>query len=237
MGGIQLIAHDFKDRDIPDLESTPTTNLALRNSALKAAENTKQAIQRLSTKARNIRNHGAPGNSSPPTASTSSTSIEMKPGPKSSSSALSSSASSQLGTTRDESPQFAKPNDHSVSPAPPGLAKRAWIWFRPFINNVSVTLAIGLVIANVVQLKALFVHTKQDIIPNAPDDKPPLDFVMEICKFGGDTTPVIGMVLLGAALSRLSVKNLPKGFWKSVVLMGVLKLVVGMCAGEGLRGA
>lgn len=64
-------------------------------------------------------------------------------------------------------------------------------------------------------------------MPQAPDQRPPLDFLMEIATFAGPTVPVIGMLLLGAALSRLSMAGLPKGFWKAAVMMALLKLVVG----------
>lgn len=42
---------------------------------------------------------------------------------------------------------------------------------------------------------------------------------------------VMGMILLGAELSKLSFNGLPKGFWKSAVSMAVLKLVVGPVLG------
>lgn len=64
-------------------------------------------------------------------------------------------------------------------------------------------------------------------MPQAPDQRPPLDFLMEIAVFAGPTVPVIGMLLLGAALSRLNMSGLPKGFWKAAVMMAGLKLVVG----------
>lgn len=64
-------------------------------------------------------------------------------------------------------------------------------------------------------------------MPQAPDQRPPLDFVMEITAFAGPTVPVVGMLLLGAALSRLSMAGLPKGFWKAAMMMAGLKLIVG----------
>lgn len=64
-------------------------------------------------------------------------------------------------------------------------------------------------------------------MPAAPDQKPPLDFVMDIAGFAAPTVPVLGMLLLGAALSRLSMSGLPKGFWKAAALMAVLKLIIG----------
>lgn len=39
---------------------------------------------------------------------------------------------------------------------------------------------------------------------------------------------MIGLILLGAALSRLKIQGLPRGYWKSAVGMAVLKLIVGM---------
>jgi predicted permease len=105
---------------------------------------------------------------------------------------------------------------------------RVWnSYLSPVFAPPSTALIVGLIVANVPQLKSLFVQTSFNM-PSAPDDKPPLDFIMDICNFGGDTTPVLGMILLGAALSRMTVKGLPKGFWKSYVSMAALKLVVGM---------
>jgi hypothetical protein len=87
---------------------------------------------------------------------------------------------------------------------------------------------LSLTIANVSQLKSLFIHTLTfPPMPDAPDGKPLLDFVTDIASFSGPCVPVLGMLLMGATLGRLSVKSLPKGFWKSVVLMAGLKLVMG----------
>lgn len=68
-------------------------------------------------------------------------------------------------------------------------------------------------------------------MPEAPDQNPPLDFIMDLATFAQPTVPVLGLILLGANLSRLSMKGLPKGFWKSAVLMAVLKLIVGKIYG------
>jgi hypothetical protein len=108
------------------------------------------------------------------------------------------------------------------------LVMKIWAQVSPFLTPPSVSMILALVVANVPQLKALFVRTDSFTMPSAPDGRPPLDFVMEIASFGGSAVPVIGMVLLGTALSKLTVKSLPKGFWKSVVSMAFLKLVVGV---------
>lgn len=115
----------------------------------------------------------------------------------------------------------------STDSTAPTLACRLWTFIKPFITPPSISLILSLIIANIPTLKALFVKTPGVNMPQAPDQRPPLDFVMEIATFAGPTVPVIGMLLLGAALSRLSMVGLPKGFWKAAVMMAGLKLVVG----------
>lgn len=109
----------------------------------------------------------------------------------------------------------------------PTLTHRLWMIIRPFITPPSIALVLSLIIANVPILKALFMENPDIHMPQAPDQRPPLDFLMEIAVFAGPTVPVIGMLLLGAALSRLNMSGLPKGFWKAAVMMAGLKLVVG----------
>ena len=117
-------------------------------------------------------------------------------------------------------------------PSPPPKFKllgRIWLALQPFMTAPSIALVVSLVVANVQILKALFIPVLgYNSIGNAPDDKPPLDFIMEITRFAGPCVPVLGLILLGAIFSRLSIKSLPKGFWKSIVAMAVLKLVVGL---------
>jgi hypothetical protein len=119
------------------------------------------------------------------------------------------------------------PSFKEDTPVKRRLMARVWkSYLAPVFAPPSTALIVGLIVANVPPLKALFVQTDFKM-PSAPDDKPPLDFLMDICNFGGDATPVLGMILLGAALSRMTIKGLPKGFWKSIVSMATLKLVVG----------
>ncbi|KAI5807603.1 hypothetical protein DFH27DRAFT_546979 [Peziza echinospora] len=111
------------------------------------------------------------------------------------------------------------------------LPRRIWLAVQPFVTPPSISLVASIVIANVPQLKALFIHTPEFSMRDAPDSRPPLDFIMEITGFAGPCVPVLGLLLLGAAFSRLSIKSLPQGFWKSVVAMACLKLVVGPIIG------
>lgn len=108
------------------------------------------------------------------------------------------------------------------------LGRRVWLGLRALLNPPSISLAASIIIANVPPLKALFIHTGSFAVKDAPDQKPPLDFIMEITSFAGPSAPVLGLILLGAAFSRMSIKSLPKGFWKSITVMAIFKLVVGM---------
>ncbi|KAF8417226.1 auxin efflux carrier [Tirmania nivea] len=106
------------------------------------------------------------------------------------------------------------------------LGRRVWLAFKSLLNPPSVSLIVSIIIANVQPLKALFIHTDSFSVKDAPDQKPPLDFIMEITRFAGPSVPVLGLVLLGAAFSRMSIKSLPKGFWKSIILMAIFKLII-----------
>lgn len=106
------------------------------------------------------------------------------------------------------------------------IYKRLWGWLEPIMNPPSISLIFSLIVANVPQLKALFVKTEGIHIGNAPDGKPPLDIVMEIAKFSEPLVPILGLTLLGAAMSRLTIKSLPKGFFISIFSMSTLKLIV-----------
>ncbi|KAH0606628.1 uncharacterized protein H6S33_003462 [Morchella sextelata] len=124
-------------------------------------------------------------------------------------------------------------SDEKTPPAPPTIPikRRIWLALRPFVTAPSIALLVSLVAANIPEFKALFVKTPGVNMPEAPDQNPPLDFIMDIATFAQPTVPVLGLILLGANLSRLSMKGLPKGFWKSAVLMAVLKLIVGPIIG------
>lgn len=106
------------------------------------------------------------------------------------------------------------------------LGRRVWLAFKPLLNPPSITLIASLIVANVQPLKALFIHTGSFSVKDAPDQRPPLDFIMETARFVGPSAPVMGLMLLGAAFSRMSIKSLPKGFWKSIIVMAIFKLVI-----------
>ncbi|KAK6520101.1 Protein M3, variant 2 [Arthrobotrys conoides] len=110
---------------------------------------------------------------------------------------------------------------------------------KTFVTIPTMTLLSALVIAVVPQLRALFVPTTGVKMPNAPDGRPPLDFILQFASYGGQLSPVMGLAMLGAALSRISVRQLPKGFWMSIAATCFLKLIIGPILGilwiQGLK--
>ncbi|RVD86953.1 uncharacterized protein DFL_005203 [Arthrobotrys flagrans] len=110
---------------------------------------------------------------------------------------------------------------------------------KVFATIPTIALLSALVIAIIPQLRALFVPTTRVEMPTAPDGKPPLDFVIQFASYGGQLSPVMGLAMLGAALSRITVRHLPKGFWMSIAATCFLKLIVGPILGilwiQGLK--
>ncbi|KAI0461415.1 hypothetical protein LJB42_001084 [Komagataella kurtzmanii] len=105
--------------------------------------------------------------------------------------------------------------------------KLQWLVF--FYQNLkkpcSVALVSSLIIALIPWVKALFVETTKNI-PSAPDNKPPLSFLMDFTSFIGQAAVPMGILLLGATLGRLKVSSFPPGYWKCVVSLTVFKLCI-----------
>ncbi|KAK9456629.1 auxin efflux carrier [Dipodascopsis uninucleata] len=87
------------------------------------------------------------------------------------------------------------------------------------------SLIVAIVIAIISPVKRLFVVTDYDL-SDAPDGKPILDFVMDFTSFIGQASVPLGLSLLGSSIGRLKINGLPKGFWKCIALIALLKLVV-----------
>ncbi|ODV90713.1 hypothetical protein CANCADRAFT_15624, partial [Tortispora caseinolytica NRRL Y-17796] len=98
-------------------------------------------------------------------------------------------------------------------------------FLKGLMNPPSITLIVSIIIAFVPPLKALFVSTNYHIA-QAPDGMPVLNVFIDIGDFLGRATVTCGMLLLGAMIGRLRFAKLPHGFWRSVALMTILKLVV-----------
>lgn len=104
-----------------------------------------------------------------------------------------------------------------------------WEFIKNFARPPSASLIISIVITMIPPVRRLFYAASDSTvknIPDAPDGAPVLGFVMDFTTFVGNAAVPFGLAMLGATMARLSIKKLPAGFWKSVLLMGVLKLVI-----------
>lgn len=104
-----------------------------------------------------------------------------------------------------------------------------WELIKNFGRPPSAALIISIVVIMIPKVRRLFYDAADSTvtdIPNAPDGAPVLGFVMDFASFVGAAAVPLGLAMLGATMARLSIKKLPTGFWKGVLLMSVLKLVV-----------
>lgn len=104
---------------------------------------------------------------------------------------------------------------------------------KNFAAPNSASLIISIAIAMAPPLKALFVSSNF-YMPDAPDSQPPLSFIMDIASYIGAASVPLGLLLLGATISRLQVKKMPKGFWKTAVAVTVSRLIILPIIGVGL---
>lgn len=95
------------------------------------------------------------------------------------------------------------------------------------LRPCSMAVILSLIIAFIPWVKALFVTSENTPhIKQAPDNQPALSFFMDFTAYIGAASVPFGLLLLGATLGRLKLKKLYPGFWKSAVLLVVLKLCV-----------
>lgn len=111
-------------------------------------------------------------------------------------------------------------------------------WCKTMGQNLrapnSVALILGIAIAMAPPLKALFVPVEHPHIPTAPDKQPPLSFFMDIVSYIGAASVPLGLLLLGATISRLQVKKMPPGFWKTALMITAARLIILPIFGVGL---
>lgn len=105
---------------------------------------------------------------------------------------------------------------------------------KNFLAPNSLSLILSISIAMAPPLKALFVHSAFKHIPDAPDEEPPLSFIMDFTGYVGAASVPLGLLLLGATISRLQVKKMPPGFWKTALGVTVSRLIILPIIGVGL---
>lgn len=61
---------------------------------------------------------------------------------------------------------------------------------------------------------------------DAPDDMPPLDFIMEFLSFFGAAQVPLGLMMLGGTMANLKIGKMVKGFWRTLALICIFKLAL-----------
>lgn len=128
-------------------------------------------------------------------------------------------------------------SSHSHHSLQPDFKTKLKLRLRGILKNLvaptSSALIISIIVSMAPPLKALFVHSDFDI-PDAPDSQPPLSFIMDITSYIGAASVPLGLLLLGATISRLQVKTMPKGFWKTALGITLSRLVLLPIIGVGV---
>ncbi|ODQ79397.1 hypothetical protein BABINDRAFT_161802 [Babjeviella inositovora NRRL Y-12698] len=99
--------------------------------------------------------------------------------------------------------------------------------FENFLKPTSMSLIISIVISMIPWVRALFIQNSISLVtlPAAPDGNPPLSFIMDFTDYVGACIP-FGLIILGATISRLSVRSIPKGFMWTAVSLSLVRLVI-----------
>ncbi|KAF9267668.1 hypothetical protein L218DRAFT_1073777 [Marasmius fiardii PR-910] len=95
---------------------------------------------------------------------------------------------------------------------------------KSMLTPASLAMLISFPIALIPPLKGLFVSTPGANIPNAPDNLPPLAFILDFAQFTGAASVPLGLIGLGSALARLHV---PRDQWRTLPLGAILSLAIG----------
>ncbi|KAJ8141810.1 hypothetical protein OY671_005027 [Metschnikowia pulcherrima] len=119
------------------------------------------------------------------------------------------------------------------APTSSKFKRRVISTLKNFLAPNSVSLIVSLIIAMSPPLKALFVESKFHL-PSAPDHQPPLSFVIDITSYVGAASVPLGLLILGATISRLKVHSMIPGFWKTAVMITACRLIILPIFGVGL---
>lgn len=231
MGAFNFIAHDFRkmkgdiEKGKMDDKCEPSIKRLLnkhkkefssqetRRTSLSSIKSTATSIPAIAGPEELREKHSPP--SSPEVEST----LELQP----------------IMTIRSEIPEIMVPPSPSRIEAFFTRHHIAFLW--EFIKNFgrppSFTLVIALICTFIPPIRRLFYVGSDGLkswgagnIPTAPDGLPILGFIMDFTSFAGAAQVPLGLMMLGAAAGQLQIKSIPKGFWKSSLLMCIFKLVV-----------
>ncbi|KAG7863140.1 hypothetical protein KL939_000459 [Ogataea angusta] len=127
------------------------------------------------------------------------------------------------------------PADLQVAPKPaPSELKGVWplaksfmfLLLESFRKPISLTIVISLITCMIPWVKALFVTTNQAHISPAPDGLPPLSFMMDISSYIGAAQVPFGLLVLGATIGRLEIRDIPLSRWRTPVAVTAVRLVL-----------
>lgn len=150
---------------------------------------------------------------------------------------------SEFDTLKNQELQKSHSRQEQQDEPEPDIVEEEESKFKPFVKKMlqnlraptSIALLTSIAICMSPPLKALFVTGSfSKHIPNAPDEQPPLSFIIDLVSYVGNASVPLGLLLLGATLARLQVKKMPPGFWKTALLITFTRLVVLPIFGVGV---
>ncbi|GMM38663.1 hypothetical protein DASC09_060020 [Saccharomycopsis crataegensis] len=96
-----------------------------------------------------------------------------------------------------------------------------------FKRPASMSILLGLIVAIVPWLKALFVQYDNHVdYPNSPDGNPPLHFIIDITTHVGNAQVPLGLIILGGTLGRVESKSISKGLVITALCLALVRLVI-----------
>ncbi|KAK2459594.1 hypothetical protein APHAL10511_008404 [Amanita phalloides] len=146
-------------------------------------------------------------------------------------------SSSQLKSVRWSTPPQLGVASPSLTPLSSKLLRTARTVITSALIPPSLSILISFPIALIPDLKALFLSLPHSSthIPNAPDNLPPLYFILDAAQFIGAAAVPLGLICLGSALARLPIPR--RGQWHSLPLGAILSLAVGKLVIMPILGA
>lgn len=151
--------------------------------------------------------------------------IDIEPGP----SLLPTSSANGDGTGSPSKGQYGyhEPATPIPSTHPKRhLGRRILSLAANFITPATIAVLISVPISVIQPLRALFTDTENwtgSRMPNAPDGRPPLGFILDSASFLGQITIPAALVLLGASFARLEIPRK----WSDAPIASIVAMTIG----------
>ena len=214
--GQEVINHHRDKKDSHENEETEA-HTALPQITPRTAGSSKKRTASFSSQIESIRRI--------PTQTAGLDAIDIEPGP-SLLPTTSNSAGSVVGPTKGQygyhEPATPVPSTHPK----PHLAKRILSLAANFVTPATIAVLISVPISVIQPLRALFTDTENwtgSRMPNAPDGRPPLGFILDSASFLGQITIPAALVLLGASFARLEIPRK----WSDAPIASIVAMTIG----------